>query len=179
MVLKSVLFQSKRTKFFGHYTGWLLTLFLCRKIVLGCLFIFQISDYWNYLKQMLLHFLWTQLKRPQYMSFLNFSSLRSSRPKVFCKETLAQVFSCEFSNIFKNTFFVEHLWWLLLEAGIGKLFDQITEKTNEDQSCVNELATCLSHQFWSLKGKAVQDKDKETMLNRYYNFSIDKDMLSS
>ena len=25
------------------------------------------------------------------------------------KETLAQVFSCEFSEIFKNTFFTEHL----------------------------------------------------------------------
>ena len=30
------------------------------------------------------------------------------------KETLAQVFSCEFSEIFKSTFFIEHLWWLLL-----------------------------------------------------------------
>ena len=26
------------------------------------------------------------------------------------KETLAQVFSCEFCEIFKNTFFAEHLW---------------------------------------------------------------------
>ena len=31
------------------------------------------------------------------------------------KETLAQVFSCEFCEISKNTFFfTEHLWWLLL-----------------------------------------------------------------
>ena len=30
------------------------------------------------------------------------------------KETLAQVFSCEFCEISKNTFFIEHLWWLLL-----------------------------------------------------------------
>ena len=30
------------------------------------------------------------------------------------KETLAQVFSCEFCEIFKNTIFIEHLWWLLL-----------------------------------------------------------------
>ena len=29
------------------------------------------------------------------------------------KETLAQVFSCEFCEIFKNTFFIEHLRWLL------------------------------------------------------------------
>ena len=26
------------------------------------------------------------------------------------KGSLAQVFSCEFSEIFKNTFFTEHLW---------------------------------------------------------------------
>ena len=30
------------------------------------------------------------------------------------KETLAQVFSCEFYEISKNSFFIEHLWWLLL-----------------------------------------------------------------
>ena len=29
------------------------------------------------------------------------------------KETLVQVFSCEFWEIAKNTFFTEHLWWLL------------------------------------------------------------------
>ena len=26
------------------------------------------------------------------------------------KEIVAQVFSCEFCEIFKNTFFIEHLW---------------------------------------------------------------------
>ena len=31
------------------------------------------------------------------------------------KETLAQVLSCEFCEISKNTFFTEHLWWLLLK----------------------------------------------------------------
>ena len=31
------------------------------------------------------------------------------------KETLLQVFSCEFCKISKNTSFTEHLWWLLLE----------------------------------------------------------------
>ena len=32
--------------------------------------------------------------------------------KQLLKET--QVFSCEFWEIFKNTFFIEYLWWLLL-----------------------------------------------------------------
>ena len=59
---------------------------------------------------------------------------RSSRPEVFCikdvlrnfpkftgqacnfikKEALPQVFSCEFCEISNNTFFTEHLRWLLL-----------------------------------------------------------------
>ena len=30
------------------------------------------------------------------------------------KETMEHVFSCEFYKIFKNPFFTEHLWWLLL-----------------------------------------------------------------
>ena len=67
--------------------------------------------------------------------------LRSNRPEVFCKKgilktfakftgehlcqspflnkvikkgTLAQVFFCEICVIFKNAFFIEHFWWLLL-----------------------------------------------------------------
>ena len=72
---------------------------------------------------------------------LRMSEYRSSRPDVFCKigvlrnftkftgkpvyqslffglqlkkETLVLVFSCEFCEISKNTFFIEHLQWLLL-----------------------------------------------------------------
>ena len=33
---------------------------------------------------------------------------------VIKKETPSQVFSCQFCEIFKSTFFIEHLWWLLL-----------------------------------------------------------------
>ena len=33
------------------------------------------------------------------------------------KETLQQMFSCEFCEISKNTFFIEHLLWLLLNSG--------------------------------------------------------------
>ena len=34
------------------------------------------------------------------------------------RETLAQVFSCEFYEIAKNTFFTEHLWMTASECGI-------------------------------------------------------------
>ena len=48
----------------------------------------------------------------------NTFSHRRSRPEIFCKKgflrnfakTLGQVFSCEFCEISKNTFFIEHLW---------------------------------------------------------------------
>ena len=40
------------------------------------------------------------------------------------KETMAQEFSCELCEIFKNTFFIEHIWWLLLK---NKLTLIITE----------------------------------------------------
>ena len=36
------------------------------------------------------------------------------------KETLAQVLSCEFCEIFKNTLFIEQLWWLLVIGDIPK-----------------------------------------------------------
>ena len=41
--------------------------------------------------------------------------------KFIKKETLAQVFSCEFYEISKNTFFIEHLWWLLLRINSLKI----------------------------------------------------------
>ena len=38
------------------------------------------------------------------------------------KETLSQVFSCGFCEEFKNTFFIEHLPWLLLSLSITSGF---------------------------------------------------------
>ena len=57
------------------------------------------------------------------------ASCRNSHPKVFYKkgvlrnlaacnfikkETLAQMFYCEFCELLRTPFFIEHLWWLLL-----------------------------------------------------------------
>ena len=59
-------------------------------------------------------------KKGVLRNFANFARkhlCQSIRPEA-CnfnkKETLVQVFSCEFYEISKNTFFTEHLWWLLL-----------------------------------------------------------------
>ena len=40
--------------------------------------------------------------------------LQSSNLLLYLKKTLAQVFSCQFYEISKNTFFTEHPWWQLL-----------------------------------------------------------------
>ena len=59
---------------------------------------------------------------------------RSSRPELFCKKIVLKNFekfvgvssgtgvSCEFCNILKNTFFAEHLQWLLLAFAPIKIF---------------------------------------------------------
>ena len=44
------------------------------------------------------------------------------------KETLAQVFSCEFCVISNNTFFIEHLRWLLLKFYIFFLFNFVPQQ---------------------------------------------------
>ena len=83
---------------------------------------------------------------------------RSNRPEVFCKKgdlknfakftgkqlcqslffnqvaglrkkkILAQVFACEFCEISKNTFFTEHLWWLLLNVRHLQTFSLISSE---------------------------------------------------
>ena len=45
-----------------------------------------------------------------------FSSVMNEAYNFIKKWALAQVFSCEFCEIFKNTFFIEHLCWLLLKS---------------------------------------------------------------
>ena len=39
-------------------------------------------------------------------------------PTTLLKKTLAQVFSCEFCEVSKSTFFTEHLWATVSEAGL-------------------------------------------------------------
>ena len=73
-----------------------------------------------------LHFQRTWMKHSQKQLFVRCSlkflnthrktSLLESlfkRPAVL-KEGTTLVFSCQFWEMFKNTFFTEHLWWLLL-----------------------------------------------------------------
>ena len=67
-------------------------------------------------------------------------SLLTKFNKVIKRETLAQVFSCEFCEIFKNTFLTEHLGRLLLKEvfnnynKVGSWFDH-EEKLGDFESC--------------------------------------------
>ena len=70
--------------------------------------------------------------------------LQASRPFNFIeKETLAQVFSCEFCEICKNTFFTEHLWWLLLDIKF-----HVTEISHLQPHCVKSAQ--IRSSFWSV-----------------------------
>ena len=45
-----------------------------------------------------------------------------ARDSFIKKESLARELSCEFCEISKNTFFTEHLWWLLLFREVLSFF---------------------------------------------------------
>ena len=58
--------------------------------------------------------------------FLNkVAGLRPKACNFIKKKSLAQVFSCEFCEISKNTFFPEHLRWLLLSLESFPNFDKL------------------------------------------------------
>ena len=59
--------------------------------------------------------------------FLN--KVAGLRPVTLFKKTLAQVFSCEFCEIFKTPFLIEYLWWLLLLFRNLRNFDFQTQRS--------------------------------------------------
>ena len=64
-------------------------------------------------------------KKPMPVSFL--ITLQALAYTIIKKETVAQVFSCELCEIFMNTFFTEHLRWLLLDVNSEKTSSQIAK----------------------------------------------------
>ena len=50
-----------------------------------------------------------------------FNKVAGLRPVTLLKKRLWQMFSCEFREIFRNTFFIEHLRWLLLNKTYKKM----------------------------------------------------------
>ena len=52
------------------------------------------------------------------------------------KKALEEVFSCEFCEIFENTFFIEYFPWLLLSSKVDSqklaVFESLLQKINEN-----------------------------------------------
>ena len=74
---------------------------------------------------------WIFLKNSQYLEYL-LIKLQAFR-QLYLKDAPTQVLSCEYCKIFKNSFFMEYLWWLFL---------------NEDDSfTLSETKDCVSNQL--------------------------------
>ena len=93
---------------------------------------------------------------------------QNSREYTVCifikKETLAQVFSCEFCEISKNNFFIEHSWWLLLTLNLSLQVKPINLKYYLAISTANSMYI-----------KVILSKYLTTcawLKQQYYNFMI-------
>ena len=72
------------------------------------------------------------MKKGVLRNFVKFTGKHLCQSLFFNKETLAQVFSCEFYEISKKTFFTEHLW---TTASGGSKRKMSTEVMLEEKSC--------------------------------------------
>ena len=57
---------------------------------------------------------------------MNFAVLLTVACNIYKKETLAQLFSCEFCKTFRNTFFTEYIWKTLLDLRPNENFSNQT-----------------------------------------------------
>ena len=132
---------------------------------------------------MVLLFYWPLSRRVILINFVFIQKDCIRLSLYFSDQQLLELLKANADWFFVNSVKKASICWFfkLFEPGrsCSKLVDQITGKTNEDQSCVNEFAAFLSRQFWSfIKRKTVQNKDKQTIFNKFHNFLIDEDMLS-
>ena len=68
------------------------------------------------------------------------------------KETLAQVFCCEFCGILKKTFFIEHIWWLLLY--FTDIEGRCLNKFGKYLSCRGVFRTHTNNWDWEVCGNS-------------------------
>ena len=88
----------------------------------------------------------------------NLQKKKDCTKSLFKKETLAQVFSSEFREIFMNTFFIEQFRWLLLDMNSEKISSQIakpiidlTRSSNTDSNEVTiSFITSTTKQMMSI-----------------------------
>ena len=85
--------------------------------------------------------------------FNNVAGLRPKACNFIKKETLAQVFSCEFYEISNNTFFTEHLRWLLLRLCLR--IDSVSKQNNKKSKDIFKFVEGLieevpNFKYWRL-----------------------------
>ena len=98
------------------------------------------------------------LSFPWYSRKYGFWRSESCRPKVckfIIKETLTQVFSCEFCKICKNTFWTEHLW---MTASLDSCFwnfkhkiFRVNQSKQDQKSSKKEYVMWTCFKFWPMK----------------------------
>ena len=84
------------------------------------------------------HKIFTKFTGKQLYQILFFSKVVTLRPEFIKKETPTQVIFCEFCNIYKKTFFTEHIWELFLgliaQTEYPENFNRIPQKPSEISS---------------------------------------------
>ena len=98
-----------------------------------------------------------KFSRTVYFTTLQWLLLKIVNKFINChfikKETLAQVFSCEFCEISKSTFFTEHLWTTTSALNNKVYFRSAITKTKTKSKC-------LLHKCWNNLGKFATEKWK-------------------
>ena len=77
------------------------------------------------------------LKKGVLRNFAKFTGKHLCQSLFIKKETLAQMFSCQFRNISKNTFYYKQLRWLLL--CLTDFADGYSQETNTCSKSVTEI----------------------------------------
>ena len=102
-----------------------------------------------------------------------FNKVAGLRPVTSLKKRLWQMFSCEFREIFRNTFFTEHLRWLLLNKTYKKM--SVWSPWNYFFSSSFDFFIYISHSLYtvSIQGlNFIHPRLVFTLLKFYLVFSV-------
>ena len=126
---------------------------------------------------MMLLFYWPLSRLVIFINFVFIQKDQIRSSLYFSDQQLLELLEANVVSLFVNSVRQAPVYgfFKLFGPGIscGKLVDRIIERKNEDRSSVNEFATYLSHQLWSIiKGKAVHNKDKEKCLINFITFRL-------
>ena len=96
---------------------------------------------------------------------LKISQYSQENLQFYQKETPTQVFSCKYCKIFKNSFFVEHLRWLLLDT--PHLPIPLIKTRNKNGKTLDLPSILIS--FSNTRNKKVNSSTRQIGLTRVTN----------